>query len=155
MSLLDAGHAKAMEAIKEMAPASSAGGDSIEVAEPGTTPTTTPEGTQQTTEGTTPAGDSFTKLDPNSLPPELRPFYTSMQADYTRKMQEAAPFRQLADEVGLDPDGLRQAAELYSALQDPQALVEFHTELTNALMAEGLTHAEATAAATQHIGDVT
>jgi hypothetical protein len=77
-----------------------------------------------------------------------------MQGDYTRKMQEAAPFRQLGNETGLDVDGLRNAAELYSALQDPNQLVQFHGELTAALQAQGLSPAEATAAATQHVTEV-
>ena len=32
-------------------------------------------------------------VDPTKLPPELQPFYKSMQADYTRKTQEAAEMR--------------------------------------------------------------
>lgn len=32
-------------------------------------------------------------VDPSKLPPELQPFYKSMQADYTRKTQEAAEMR--------------------------------------------------------------
>lgn len=149
MSALDAGHAAALEAIKDMAPVVSTGGDGLQTPEPGTTPTTTPEGTQSA-EGTTDP-DSFTKLDPNALPPELQPFYRSMQGDYTRSKQEIAPFRGIAEETGLDADGLRSAAELYAALQDPQQLVQFHSELTNALMESGLSPAEAQAAATEHI----
>jgi hypothetical protein len=95
--------------------------------------------------------DSFTRLDPSTIPAEARPFYDSMQADYTRKMQEAAPYRKLAEETGLDVDGLRNSAELYAALQDPQQIVQFHSELTDALRAQGLTQAEATAAATTHV----
>lgn len=143
MSLLDAGHAAAMEAVREMAPYSPDGA---------TQTPATPAGSEQAPEAATPE-DSFTKLDPNALPPEVQPYYKSMQADYTRKQQEVAPFRTLAEETGLDVDGLRQAAELYSALQDPQQLVQFHTELSTALQQQGLTPAEASAAATQHIAE--
>lgn len=78
-----------------------------------------------------------------------------MQADYTRKTQEIAPTRQLQSELGLEGNDLRQAAELYAALQDPQQLVQFHGELTAALEANGLTPAQAQAAATQHIAETT
>jgi hypothetical protein len=111
----------------------------------------TPEGTPE--QAATAPADSFTRLDPNALPAELRPYYESMQADYTRKTQEIAPTRQLQSELGLDGDGLRQAAELYNALQDPQQLVEFYNELSTALQAQGLTPAQAEQAATQHIQD--
>lgn len=119
----------------------------------GATPTeVTPEGTQGDQSATAPEADtSFTKLDPNTLPAEVRPYYDSMLADYTRKTQEVAPYRQLAQETGLDVAGLRQSAELYSALQDPQQLVQFHTELTSALQASGLTPAEAEQAATDYV----
>lgn len=36
-----------------------------------------------------PEDDRFTGINPNELPPELLPLYKSMQADYTRKTQEA------------------------------------------------------------------
>lgn len=117
----------------------------------GTTPAVaTPEGTPAEQAATAPA-DSFTRLDPNALPAELRPYYESMQADYTRKTQEIAPTRQLQSELGLDGEGLRQAAELYAALQDPNQLVQFYNELSSALEANGLTPAQAAQAATEHI----
>lgn len=118
----------------------------------GATPTdATPQG--EGTGAATTQIDSFTGLDPNSIPAELRPYYDSMQADYTRKTQAIAPFRQLSEQSGLDVAGLTQAAELYSVLQDPTSLVEFHGELTSALEAQGLTRVEAQAVATQHIVD--
>jgi hypothetical protein len=117
-----------------------------------TQPVATPEGTATEQGATAPADTpTFTKLDPNALPPEVRPYYDSMLADYTRKTQEIAPTRQLQSELGLDGDGLRQAAELYSALQDPEQLVSFYNELQSALQANGLTPAQAEAAATEHI----
>lgn len=77
-----------------------------------------PEGTEQV-ETATDAPDSFTGLDPNTLPEELQPFYKSMQSDYTRKQQQAAPWRQLGEELGVDsPDSIREAVELYTFLQD-------------------------------------
>jgi len=120
----------------------------------GATPTeVTPTGEQQGEVATTveEMADNFTKLDPSTIPAELRPYYDSMQADYTRKTQEIAPFRKLASETGLDVDGLRNSAELYSALQDPAQIVEFHKELTDALVAQGLTPAQAAQAATEHV----
>lgn len=122
--------------------------------ESGATPTeVTPTGETQGEVATTTEemADNFSKLDPSTIPAELRPYYDSMQADYTRKTQEAAPYRKLAEETGLDVDGLRNSAELYSALQDPNQIVEFHKELTDALVAQGLTPAEAAAAATTHV----
>lgn len=91
--------------------------------------TATPEG-QAATEAATEAPDSFTKLDPNALPDEVRPFYDSMLSDYTRKTQEAAPWRKIGEETGVDsPDALRQAAEVYAALQDPNNLHQLYQQL--------------------------
>ena len=78
--------------------------------------------------------DSFSKFDPNSLSPELRQVYASMQGDYTRKMQEIAPWRGLQEELGIaSPDEIRQAAELYAHLQDQNNLAEFVRRATEAL----------------------
>src|SRR5690242_6444316 len=88
----------------------------------------TPEG--QATEAATDAPDSFTKLDPNALPEDLQPYYKAMQADYTRKQQEAAPWRKLGEELGVEsPDSFREAAELYSYLQDPNNLYGLYSSL--------------------------
>lgn len=95
--------------------------------------TATPEG-ETTEETTTDAPDSFTRLDPTAIPDELRPYYESMQADYTRKTQDAAPWRKLGEELGVSsPDDVRQAAELYAYLQDPNNLALFHAQLGEAL----------------------
>lgn len=89
----------------------------------------TPEG--QATEAVTEAPDSFTKLDPNAIPPEARPFYDSMLSDYTRKTQEAAPWRKLGEELGVEsPEAIREAAELYVALQDPNNLSVLYNQLS-------------------------
>lgn len=94
--------------------------------------TATPEG--QAEEAATEAPDSFTKLDPNALPADVRPYYDSMLSDYTRKTQEAAPWRKLGEELGIDsPDSFREAAELYSYLQDPNNLHTLYSSLGNVL----------------------
>lgn len=93
-----------------------------------TTPAT-PEG-QATEEAATDAPDSFTKLDPNAIPPEVKPYYDSMLADYTRKTQEAAGWRNLGKDLGIDsPDQVREAAELYAYLQDPNNMRELYDSL--------------------------
>ena len=89
----------------------------------------TPEG-EATEAVTEEAPDSFTKLDPNALPEELQPYYKALQADYTRKQQEAAPWRKLGDELGVEsPDALKEAAELYAYLQDPNNLYGLYQQL--------------------------
>lgn len=93
-----------------------------------------PEGTEQVEAATeAEAPDSFTGLDPNSLPEELQPFYKSMQSDYTRKQQQAAPWRQLGEELGVDsPDSIREAVELYTFLQDENNVRALYNELNQA-----------------------
>jgi hypothetical protein len=44
------------------------------------------------------AGDAFSKIDPNSLPPELQSLYKEMQADYTRKATELAEQRKQGEQ---------------------------------------------------------
>jgi molecular chaperone GrpE (heat shock protein) len=44
------------------------------------------------------AGDAFSKIDPNSLPPELQSLYKEMQADYTRKTTELADIRKHSEQ---------------------------------------------------------
>lgn len=89
----------------------------------------TPDGAGQT-DGATSTEDSFTRIDPSTLPPELQPIYRSLQGDYTRKTQEAAPWRTLGEELGVSsPDEIRQAAELYTYLQDPANLTDFAQRL--------------------------
>lgn len=119
-------------------------GDAIEGVTPAAAPvdpsnlqtpdtTATPEG-QVSEEAATEAPDSFTKLDPNALPPEVRPYYDSMLSDYTRKTQEAAPWRKMGEELGIEsPDSFREAAELYSYLQDPNNLHLLYSSLGNVL----------------------
>lgn len=105
----------------------------------------TPEG-QVSEEAATEAPDSFTKLDPNAIPEDLQPYYKAMQADYTRKQQEAAPWRKLGEELGIDsPDSFREAAELYSYLQDPNNLHLLYSSLGNVLGQGGQPQAPAPA----------
>jgi len=92
--------------------------------------TATPEGETQEAAATDAPDSAFTKLDPNTLPPEVRPYYDSMLSDYTRKTQEAAPWRKLAEETGVSSvDDLRSAAELYAYLQTPENVRAFYEEL--------------------------
>lgn len=62
------------------------------------------------------------KLDPNRIPPELVPFYKSMQADYVRKTQAVAEQRRQIEayvrqqqEQQVAPDGKDQPDVLYEA----------------------------------------
>ncbi len=106
----------------------------------------------QPTEGATASDTFLEKLDPNALPPELVPYYRSMQGDYIRKTQEIAEQRKAIE--GLDPVEARQALEFVQALNtDPQYALQVHQELSNALQAMGLTKAEADAQASQAVSD--
>lgn len=95
--------------------------------------------------------DSFTNVDVNSLPADLQQVYKSMQADYTRKTQEIAPLRKIADEYG-GFDSVQQGLEFLKAVQtDADAALAFHGELTKALTDAGLTPAQAAAVADQEV----
>jgi len=83
--------------------------------------------------------------------PELAPFVKQLQGEWTRKTQGLAEQRKQFE--GLDPQIARQATELYTALQDPAYLTQFHAELSTHLQAQGLTPAQANAEAAQRIGD--
>lgn len=67
-------------------------------AAPAATPETTSAGGQaiQQAQGA-PAQDSFTDIDPETLPPELQAKYKSMLADYTKKTMGVAELRKKAD----------------------------------------------------------
>jgi len=60
----------------------------------------------------------FSKVDPNSLPEELKPIYRSMQSDYTQKTMEAAKLRAEAQEV------LNAVKEFEDTLNTPQGLTD-------------------------------
>lgn len=90
--------------------------------------------------------DSFTGIDPNSLPPELLPVYKSMQADYTRGKQglsEQAQQYAALEEYG-GPQAALEAAQFATALAtDPQYALQVHEQLSTALQEAGLTPREA------------
>lgn len=114
--------------------------------EPGSAPapeTSTPAPvTPEVDAGTTETPDSFTNIDPNSLPPELQTQYRNMQADYTRKAQEIAETRKAFE--GLDPEQARQSVDFVHALEtDPQFVLTVHGQLTEALTAAGYTPEQA------------
>jgi hypothetical protein len=95
---------------------------------------------------------SFTNVDVNALPPEMQQMQRSLQADYTRKMQEAAPWRKLGDELGLEsPEDFRNAAQVYQQLQDPRNWPGIHGELSAYMQQYGMSPAQAQAAATDQL----
>lgn len=106
-------------------------------------------------EGTTSAEDTFTRLDPNSLPQDVRPYYDSMLADYRRKTQEVAEQRrnyEAIEQYG-GPEVAQQALEWVASLQNPDNALALHRELTQALTAQGIPLGEAQAAATQEVAN--
>jgi hypothetical protein len=84
--------------------------------------------------GTNQASESFTNIDINSLPEELRPIAEAklkeFQADYTRKTQEIAPVRQLMQETGLSAEEARQALDFVQGLNDPSNLRQLYETLS-------------------------
>lgn len=107
------------------------------------------------TEGTT-FEDSFTGLDPNTLPDEARPYYDSMLADYRRKTQAVAEERrafETLNEFG-GVEAAREAVEFVSNLaSDPNYALQVHEQLTNALTQAGLTPRQASAEASRQINE--
>lgn len=95
--------------------------------------------------------DSFTPINPDDLPDELKPLARQLQADYTRKTQQIAEQRKAFEALGdVEPSRLQEAYEFTQNLQnDPQYALRVHQELTRALQAEGLSLGEAQQAATQ------
>lgn len=106
------------------------------------------------------ATDSFTKTDLNSLlegvtDPAARQAieaaYKSFQGDYTRNMQQIAPWRQFA-EAGIDPAVAAQSLEFVQALEtDPQFVQAVHAQLSQALESAGLTPQQASDEAARQI----
>jgi hypothetical protein len=70
-----------------------------------------------------PEVESFTGLDPNSLPPEARPFYDSMRADYTRKAQEVAALRKQYEDFG-DVSTVKEQLEFYRRFDSDPAFAK-------------------------------
>lgn len=90
------------------------------------------------------------QVNPDTLPLELQPLAKQLQAAFTRKTQELAQQRTQLESLG-SFDELTQAAELYRNLQDPGYLKEFHSELSRALEAQGLSPGQARAEAARQI----
>lgn len=111
--------------------------------------------TPATPEVPAPTADTFDdgKFNPDLLPPELQPGWRQLQAAFTQKTQTLA--EQSKQFEGMDPAVAREAVELYTALQDPNYLVQFHGELTTALQAQGLTPAQASAEAARQVEEAT
>lgn len=97
--------------------------------------TAQPEVTQAPTQTDTPAVESFTQIDPNTLPPELQATYKSMLADYTRKTQEVAPWRKTFEGLEVDdPKAVREAYEFYQNLNsDADFAKDIYGQLGEAL----------------------
>lgn len=67
--------------------------------------------------------ESFTQIDPTTLPPELQATYKSMLADYTRKTQEVAPLRKAFE--GIEMDDFQAAREAYEFYQNLNSDADF------------------------------
>lgn len=91
------------------------------------------QGTTTEVQQTSPeATDSFTRLDPDAIPEDLKPWYQSMQADYTRKTQAIAEQRKQLEAIG-DIEASQQALQFYQSLQDPTFAKNFHEQLGTTL----------------------
>lgn len=69
-----------------------------------------------------PAEDSFSSIDPNTLPPELQAVYKNLQADYTKKTMSIADVRKKAD--------------AYDAVSKDQRFVDYWKGLNQAQKAD-------------------
>lgn len=107
-----------------------AGGNSaVAVAEPVTgqsvpvsTGTSTQTGQAATQAQSAPEADSFSSVDPKTLPPELQAVYKSMQADYTKKLQPIAD--------------MRKKANAYDQVSKDQRFIDYWSGLSKAQKAE-------------------
>jgi hypothetical protein len=70
-------------------------------------------------------GEGF---NPDLLPAELQPGFKQLQGRWTQRMQEVAEQRKELEALG-DVESLKQAAEFYASLQDPEYLRAFYGEL--------------------------
>lgn len=84
--------------------------------------------------GTNQSSESFTAIDINSLPEEVRTYaeqlHRQLQGDYTRKTQEAAPWRKIGQDFGISPDEAQQALGFVQSLRDPEVQRELYTRLS-------------------------
>lgn len=113
---------------------------------------TSPElpATPEVDAGTTSTEDSFTNVDPATLPPELQAIYKSMQGDYTRTKQGLA--EKSSQYEGLDVERASQAVQFLDALEsDPEFVQAVHAQLTQSLEDAGYSPAAAAQGAAQAI----
>ncbi len=106
-------------------------------------------------EDTTPDFTSITDaaiLSGDITPEQLVQMRRSMNADYTRKTQEAAPWRKLGEELGVQtPEDFRAAGEVYQRLQDPRNWPTIHGELSAYMQEYGMTPQQANVAAAEQL----
>lgn len=93
-----------------------------------------------------PAEDSFSNIDPNDLPPELRAQYANMQGAFTRKMQELSERSKQYEAIG-DPALAVRGVELMRALEEDPVFV--HQQLSTWLESQGMSPAQASAVASE------
>jgi hypothetical protein len=118
-------------------------------AENGSAPSPTPSPTPEPVapQPSEPEVVKFTDINPEDLPDELKPVYKSMQADYTRKTQEVAPWRKLQD-AGISPDDAMQSAQfLYELNTNPEFQRAVYDRLNTEFQAAGASPQEAAQAA--------
>lgn len=118
------------------------------------TPPAPESGTSEVEQPRATEPDTFSNIDPNTLAPELQAIYKQMQGDYTRKTQTLAERERVYNAFG-GVEEVRNAVQFTQALRDPQNLVQLHEELSEYLQTQGLTPAEADAAATKEIQTAT
>lgn len=109
-----------------------------------------PEVDAGTTPQAPPVEDSFTNIDPNALPPELRAQYTNMQGAFTRRMQELSEKSRMYEAIG-DPEVAVRGVELMRALEEDPVFV--HQQLSSWLESQGMSPAEASATASEIQGN--
>ena len=121
----------------------------------------TPESVETEAEVVSEDTPSFTHITDEAIlngeigPQELLAYKRAMNADYTRKTQEAAPWRKLGEATGVQsPEELQAAAELYAQLQNPANLPQFHAELAAHMERYGMTPAQASQAAAEQLAAV-
>lgn len=101
--------------------------------------------------------DSFTNVDPSTLPPELQVIYKNMQGDYTRKTQAVAPYLKLQEQYGpeFDPSRVEQSLEFVTALEtDPDFARAVYDQLHSVLDEAGLLEAAAEAGLVPEAGSL-
>lgn len=111
----------------------------------------TQEGTEAEAEDE--AETPFTHIPDEALSPEMLAVKRAMQADYTRKTQEIAEYRKLAQEFEVEsPQELRDRLEIQKQLSDPENWPQLHQELTGYLQQQGLSRPVAEQAAAVTLG---